>query len=145
MTYDVIIVGARVAGSATAMLLARAGLQVLVIDTSRWWPRVTGCARCRCVYPGIGVSASSAAALEHRVGDERGERGVRFDAGVGDVRAGTQRRPGRCASGGRGSACRPGRYRCDGASARRRSALVIDRSAARCARARPAPPRAPRS
>src|SRR5690242_19425264 len=30
--YDVIIVGARVAGSATAMLLARAGLKVLVVD-----------------------------------------------------------------------------------------------------------------
>ena len=30
--YDVIIVGARVAGSATAMLLARAGLRVLVVD-----------------------------------------------------------------------------------------------------------------
>ena len=30
--YDVIIVGARVAGSATAMLLARRGLQVLVVD-----------------------------------------------------------------------------------------------------------------
>lgn len=31
-SYDVIIVGARVAGSATAMLLAKAGLRVLVID-----------------------------------------------------------------------------------------------------------------
>lgn len=31
-TYDVIIVGARLAGAATAMLLARAGLKVLVID-----------------------------------------------------------------------------------------------------------------
>jgi 2-polyprenyl-6-methoxyphenol hydroxylase-like FAD-dependent oxidoreductase len=31
-TYDVIIVGARVAGAATALLLARAGLQVVVID-----------------------------------------------------------------------------------------------------------------
>src|SRR6476659_5914768 len=30
--YDVIIVGARVAGSATAMLLARRGLRVLVVD-----------------------------------------------------------------------------------------------------------------
>ena len=30
--YDVIIVGARVAGSATAMLLARRGLKVLVVD-----------------------------------------------------------------------------------------------------------------
>ncbi|MGH8869089.1 MAG: FAD-dependent oxidoreductase [Actinomycetes bacterium] len=34
-TYDVIVVGARVAGSATAMLLARAGLRVLVLDAAR--------------------------------------------------------------------------------------------------------------
>lgn len=33
--YDVIIVGARVAGASTAMLLARAGLRVLVIDRAR--------------------------------------------------------------------------------------------------------------
>ena len=32
MAYDVIIVGARVAGSATAMLLANKGLRVLVVD-----------------------------------------------------------------------------------------------------------------
>jgi flavin-dependent dehydrogenase len=32
MSYDVIIVGARVAGSATGMLLARKGLRVLVVD-----------------------------------------------------------------------------------------------------------------
>jgi flavin-dependent dehydrogenase len=30
--YDVIIVGARVAGAPTAMLLARRGLKVLVVD-----------------------------------------------------------------------------------------------------------------
>jgi len=33
-TFDVIVVGARVAGAATAMLLARAGLRTLVIDQS---------------------------------------------------------------------------------------------------------------
>jgi flavin-dependent dehydrogenase len=32
MTYDVIVVGARVAGAATALLLARAGARVLVVD-----------------------------------------------------------------------------------------------------------------
>ncbi|GIH11524.1 FAD-dependent oxidoreductase [Rhizocola hellebori] len=32
MTYDVIVVGARVAGAATAMLLARRGLRVLALD-----------------------------------------------------------------------------------------------------------------
>jgi flavin-dependent dehydrogenase len=30
--YDVIVVGARVAGAATAMLLARQGLRVLAVD-----------------------------------------------------------------------------------------------------------------
>jgi 2-polyprenyl-6-methoxyphenol hydroxylase-like FAD-dependent oxidoreductase len=34
--HDVVIVGARAAGAATAMLLARAGLRVLVIDRSRY-------------------------------------------------------------------------------------------------------------
>jgi 2-polyprenyl-6-methoxyphenol hydroxylase-like FAD-dependent oxidoreductase len=34
--YDAIIVGARAAGAATAMLLARAGLQVLVVDRGRY-------------------------------------------------------------------------------------------------------------
>jgi flavin-dependent dehydrogenase len=33
--YDVVVVGARVAGAATALLLARAGLRVLVIERSR--------------------------------------------------------------------------------------------------------------
>lgn len=36
MTYDAIVVGARCAGSATAMLLARAGLRVLVLDRARY-------------------------------------------------------------------------------------------------------------
>ena len=36
MDFDVIVVGARVAGSATAMLLARAGLRVLVVDRARF-------------------------------------------------------------------------------------------------------------
>ncbi len=35
-THDVIVVGARVAGAATAMLLARQGLQVLVVDRDRY-------------------------------------------------------------------------------------------------------------
>jgi flavin-dependent dehydrogenase len=34
--YDVAVVGARAAGAATAMLLARAGLRVLVVDRSRY-------------------------------------------------------------------------------------------------------------
>jgi 2-polyprenyl-6-methoxyphenol hydroxylase-like FAD-dependent oxidoreductase len=36
VTHDVIVVGARVAGAATAMLLARAGLRVLVVDRARF-------------------------------------------------------------------------------------------------------------
>src|SRR5215813_9033009 len=35
-THDVIIVGARVAGAATAMLLARQGLRVLLVDRDRY-------------------------------------------------------------------------------------------------------------
>src|SRR4051812_12530766 len=34
-TWDVIVVGARCAGAATAMLLARAGLDVLVLEAGR--------------------------------------------------------------------------------------------------------------
>src|SRR5580765_1213789 len=34
--YDVVVVGARPAGAATAMLLARAGLRVLVVDRGRY-------------------------------------------------------------------------------------------------------------
>src|SRR5260221_5289734 len=34
--YDVIVVGARVAGAATAMLLARRGLRVLAVDRARF-------------------------------------------------------------------------------------------------------------
>ena len=34
--YDVIVVGARCAGAATALLLAREGLRVLVVDRSRY-------------------------------------------------------------------------------------------------------------
>jgi 2-polyprenyl-6-methoxyphenol hydroxylase-like FAD-dependent oxidoreductase len=34
--YDAVVVGARAAGAATAMLLARAGLRVLVVDRSRY-------------------------------------------------------------------------------------------------------------
>ena len=36
MEYDVIVVGARVAGAATAMLLARRGLRVLVLEQARF-------------------------------------------------------------------------------------------------------------
>jgi 2-polyprenyl-6-methoxyphenol hydroxylase-like FAD-dependent oxidoreductase len=36
MAYDIIVVGARVAGASTAMLLARAGLRVLVLDRARF-------------------------------------------------------------------------------------------------------------
>ena len=34
--YDAVVVGARCAGAATAMLLAREGLRVLVVDRSRY-------------------------------------------------------------------------------------------------------------
>ena len=35
-SYDVIVVGARAAGASTALLLARAGFDVLVVDRSRY-------------------------------------------------------------------------------------------------------------
>ena len=35
-TWDVVIVGARVAGASTALLLARAGLRVLCVDRARF-------------------------------------------------------------------------------------------------------------
>ena len=35
-TYDTVVVGARCAGAATAMLLARRGLRVLVVDRGRY-------------------------------------------------------------------------------------------------------------
>src|SRR6516225_11767989 len=35
-TYDVLVVGARCAGAATAMLMARKGLRVLAIDRGRY-------------------------------------------------------------------------------------------------------------
>jgi 2-polyprenyl-6-methoxyphenol hydroxylase-like FAD-dependent oxidoreductase len=36
MTFDVIVVGARVAGAATGLLLDRAGLRVLVVDRAHF-------------------------------------------------------------------------------------------------------------
>src|SRR5262245_2134327 len=36
MKYDVVLVGARAAGAATALLLARRGLRVLVVDRGRY-------------------------------------------------------------------------------------------------------------
>jgi flavin-dependent dehydrogenase len=35
-SYDVVVVGARAAGAATAMLLARQGRQVLLVDRDRY-------------------------------------------------------------------------------------------------------------
>ena len=43
--FDAVIVGARCAGAATAMLLARAGLRVLVVDRTQ--PARTPCPRTR--------------------------------------------------------------------------------------------------
>src|SRR5215469_2119773 len=81
--YDVIVVGARVAGAATAMLLARAGLRVLAVD--------------RVSFPSDTVSSHQlqvpGAALLHRWGllgklaaaGTPPTRRVRFDAGGGLV------------------------------------------------------------
>jgi len=47
--YDAVVVGARCAGAATAMLMARAGLRVLVLD--RVHPAGTRCPRMRSCTP----------------------------------------------------------------------------------------------
>ena len=57
MSFDVIIVGARVAGAATAMLLARAGLRVLVVDRAH--SPVTPCLPIRFSCRGWRVSHGS--------------------------------------------------------------------------------------
>jgi flavin-dependent dehydrogenase len=64
-TYDVIIVGARVAGASTAMLLARAGHRVVVLDRAR--AAATPCRPTRSCDP---PSSSSTAG-----GARRGDRG----------------------------------------------------------------------
>src|SRR5712671_38630 len=81
--YDVIVVGARVAGAATAMLLARQGLRVLVVD--------------RVSFPSDTISSHQlqvpGAALLHRWGllgklaaaGTPPARRVRLDAGDGVV------------------------------------------------------------
>src|SRR5215471_7516388 len=81
--YDVIVVGARVAGAATAMLLARQGLRVLAVD--------------RVAFPSDTVSSHQlqvpGAALLHQWGllgkltaaGTPPARRVRFDAGAGLV------------------------------------------------------------
>src|SRR6266545_1030727 len=81
--YDVIVVGARVAGAATAMLLARQGLRVLAVD--------------RVSFPSDTISSHQlqvpGAALLHRWGllgqltaaGTPPARRVRFDAGGGLV------------------------------------------------------------
>jgi 2-polyprenyl-6-methoxyphenol hydroxylase-like FAD-dependent oxidoreductase len=81
--YDVIVVGARVAGAATAMLLARRGLRVLAVD--------------RVSFPSDTISSHQlqvpGAALLHRwgllgklaAGGTPPTRQVRFDVGCGLV------------------------------------------------------------
>ena len=56
MTYDAIIVGARVAGSATGLLLARKGLKVLLVD--------------RASFPSDTISTHYVRSEERRVGKE---------------------------------------------------------------------------
>jgi flavin-dependent dehydrogenase len=54
--YDVIVVGARVAGASTAMLLARRGLKVLAVDRAAFPSDTLSTTRCRCrASPGSAV------------------------------------------------------------------------------------------
>src|SRR5215831_7525092 len=81
--YDVIVVGARVAGAATALLPARQGLRVLAVDRA-WFPSGTISSH-QLQVPGV--------ALRHRWGlvgklaaaGTPPARWVRFDAGGGPV------------------------------------------------------------
>ncbi|MGN9908461.1 NAD(P)/FAD-dependent oxidoreductase [Phytohabitans sp. LJ34] len=76
MTYDVIVVGARVAGAATALLLARQGLRVLAVDRAAF-PSDTPSSHQ--VQP-PGVERLARWGLLDRLGDAPPTRRVRFES-----------------------------------------------------------------
>jgi flavin-dependent dehydrogenase len=82
--YDVIIVGARVAGAATAMLLARRGLKVLAVDRARFPSDTLSTHQIQ--LPGVARLARWG--LLDRLGDTPPVRRLRFDPGP-TVLAGT--------------------------------------------------------
>jgi len=76
MGYDVIVVGARVAGAATALLLARRGLRVLAVDRAAFPSDTLSSHQ---IQP-PGVERLSRWGLLDRLGDAPPTRRVRFDA-----------------------------------------------------------------
>ncbi len=77
--YDVIVVGARVAGAATAMLLARRGLRVLAVDRARFPSDTLSTHQLQ--VPGVAL-LNRWGLLERLVAaGTPATRGVRFDAG----------------------------------------------------------------
>lgn len=83
MAYDVIIVGARVAGAATALLLARTGARVLVLDRAGF-PSDTVSSH-QVQVPGIALLHAWGLRDALAAAGTPATRRVRFDAGPGTV------------------------------------------------------------
>src|SRR6516225_1718222 len=81
--YDVIVVGARVAGAATAMLLARQGLRVLAADRASF-PSDTISSH-QLQVPGVALLSRWGLMGKLTAAGVPPTRGVRFDAGDGLV------------------------------------------------------------
>lgn len=79
MRYDVIVVGARVAGAATAMLLARRGLRVLAVDRARFPSDTLSTHQIQ--VPGVARLHRWGLLERVRVAGTPATRRVRFDAG----------------------------------------------------------------
>ena len=79
MDYDVVIVGARPAGAATAMLLARAGLRVLVVDQARFPSDTLSTHQVQ--LPGVALLARWGLLDEIAASNCPPTRDVRFDPG----------------------------------------------------------------
>ncbi len=78
--FDVIVVGARVAGAATAMLLARAGVRVLVLDAARFGSDTVSSHQVQ--LPGIALLARWGLLDALIAAGTPPTRTVRFDAGT---------------------------------------------------------------
>lgn len=77
--YDVIVVGARVAGAATAMLLARLGLRVLAVDRARFPSDTLSTHQLQ--VPGVALLNRWGMLKPLIAAGTPATRGVRFDAG----------------------------------------------------------------
>src|SRR5260221_5095527 len=77
--YDVIVVGARVAGAATAMLLARRGLRVLAVDRARFPSDTLSTHQVQ--VPGVALLNQWGVLDRLRAAGTPATRQVRFDSG----------------------------------------------------------------